>query len=435
MKRGFLIGLLLLVGSTALAQVGLPVPALPRVLEQLPLPPLGEGLAGARGALPPVVSSVRSRARSLLSRYPDRVERDPRGAPIVRSVIVAMAPAEAALQSARTAGFQLLTDVVLAPWDERLVTLLAPRGMSTERALRTLRAADPAGSYDFDHLFVESGASAVAASGFAALAVADDAAAVPIGMIDSGVDIHHPVFSARAPELLGCEGRVLPTEHGTAVASLLVGHLSAGFSGAAPGAALTAVDVYCGGSEPGGRVRDIAAGLALLAQRPVRVINLSFVGPANVVLERAVRRVQDAGILIVASAGNDGPQSKPLFPAAYPGVIAVTAVDARNNLLLEACRGEHIAFAAPGADMLAAAPGGGFTPVRGTSYASPLVAGLLARQLALAGGAGKEEALRLLSAAALDRGQRGRDRSYGAGIVAGDLRTVPGRLDARPAPN
>ncbi|MET0279818.1 MAG: S8 family serine peptidase [Steroidobacteraceae bacterium] len=425
---------LLLHGGAALAQVGLPVPVLPRVIEQLPLPPLRDGLAPLQGAVPAATSSMRARARSLLARYPERVERDPRGAPMVRSVIVAMAPADSAVERARAAGFQLLTDAVLAPWNERLVTLLAPRGMSTQRALRALREADPGGSYDFDHLFVESAAAAAPALS-AVMAAPAPGAAAPLGMIDSGVDIHHPVFQGHAPEVLGCEGRVLPSEHGTAVASLLVGRDPAGFSGAAAGAALTAVDVYCGASEPGGRVRDIATALALLAQRPVRVINLSFVGPANVVLERAVRRVQEAGIVIVAAAGNDGPQARPLFPAAYPGVIAVTAVDARNNVLLEACRGEHIAFAAPGADMLAAALGGGFKAVRGTSYAAPLVAGLLARELVVAGGGGNAEALRLLQSAALDRGKRGRDRSYGMGVVAGDLRVPQAPLAARPAGN
>lgn len=433
MRHVYLVGMLLLAGGAAWAQVGLPVPVLPRVIEQLPLPPLREGLGAAQGALPATVSSVRMRARSLLGRYPDRVERDPRGAPIVRSVIVAMAPSEAALARAQASGFQLQSDVVLAPWNERLVTLLAPRGLSTERALRVLREADPAGSYDFDHLFVESGgASMLTVSAAAAMAAAGDAPAVPIGMIDGGVDIHHPAFLARAPEQLGCDGRMLPSEHGTAVASLLVGR-TAEFAGAAPGATLTAVDVYCGGIEPGGRVRDIATSLALLAQRQVRVINLSFVGPANVVLERAVRRVLDAGILVVAAAGNDGPQAKPLFPAAYPGVIAVTAVDARNQVLLEACRGDHIAFAAPGADMVAAAPGGTFLPVRGTSYAAPLVTGLLARELAAAGGAGNAEALRLLAAVAQDRGKRGRDRSFGLGVVATDLRTPP-HMAGRAAP-
>jgi subtilisin family serine protease len=364
----------------------------------------------------------------LLRRYPDRVERDPRGQPVVRSVIVALAPQPQALQQAQSAGFQLLTDATLQPWGERLVTLLAPGGMSTRRALRQLRGADPAGSYDFDHLFVESAAVADAtpiAIAPAAPATASEPAAL-IGMIDSGVDGHHPVFAGRAPQVLGCEGRLLPSDHGTAVASLLVGDALPTFRGAAPGAGLIAVDVYCGGTEPGGRVRDIAAALAQLAQSGVRVINMSFVGPPNVVLERVVRHVQAAAIVIVAAAGNDGPNAAPLYPAAYPGVIAVTAVDSRNKVLIEACRGDYVSFAAPGADMVAATSGGGYAMVRGTSYAAPLVTGLLARQFAQAGAATPASVLQQLAASALDGGRRGRDRSYGLGMVGLDLRTAPG---------
>ncbi len=143
---------LLLPGLAAHAQIGLPAPPLPQVAPQLPLPELRERLR----SVAPVVSSVRERARALAARYPQGVERDPRGAPMVRAVIVALAPTAAAIERARAAGYGVLSDTTLAPWDERLVTLLVPRGTNTGRALRELRAADPQGSYDFDHLFVES---------------------------------------------------------------------------------------------------------------------------------------------------------------------------------------------------------------------------------------------------------------------------------------
>jgi subtilisin family serine protease len=423
----------LLWGLAARAQVNLP---LPPVIQPPPLAPvLREEVARATNALPAAVSSVRARARTLVVRYPAGVERDPRGAAIMRAVIVALAPDAAAIARAQANGFVVQSDVTLDPFGERLVTLLVPRGTSTARALRDLRTADPEGSYDFDHLFVESSApSGIAAAAAAATGAAPHPgnAAVRIGMVDSGVDLRHAVFAAHPPEQLGCDGRAIPSAHGTAIASLLVGDAQPQFRGAAPGAALIAVDVYCGADEPGGRVRDIAAGLALLAQREVRVVNLSFVGPPNLVLERVVKRMQLAGILIVAAAGNDGPNAKPLYPAAYPGVIAVTGVDARNKLLLEACRGEHIAFAAPGADMMAAAPGGNYAAVRGTSYAAPLVAGLLARELVDAGEGGTAAALQRLAALAVDGGRRGRDKSFGQGILAQDLRTAPAAMAARP---
>lgn len=430
----------LLLATVSRAQVTLPVPGAPQLpvgVPQLPLP--AGSVVDATGLQQSVVSSVRVRARALLRRFPDRVERDPRGQPVMRSVIVALAPSPAAIERAAARGFMVQQDSTLEPWGERLVILLAPPGLGTGPALRELREADPPGQYDFDHLFVGSAAAAAEnaqrppaghASGDRASNGSQGPAA--IGLVDGGVDADHPVFVGNAPELLGCAGRVLPSAHGTAVASLLVGNAPS-FRGAAPGARLVAVDVYCGDAEPGGRVSDIAGAMSLLAQRGVRVINLSFVGPPNLVLERVVQRVQQQGILVVAAAGNDGPNAKPLYPAAYPGVIAVTAVDARNRVLLEACRGDHIAFAAPGADMLAAESGGGYAGVRGTSYAAPLVAGLLARELGSAAGGDPARAVQRLRELADDAGRRGADRVYGQGIVAVELRTTSGALAARPA--
>jgi subtilisin family serine protease len=214
------------------------------------------------------------------------------------------------------------------------------------------------------------------------------------------------------------------------VASLFVGWAD-GFAGAAPGAELLAVDVYCGAESPGGRVRDIVAGLADLAAKNVRVINVSIVGPDNAVLAAVVRTLVARPLAIVAAAGNEGPNAAPLYPAAYPGVIAVSAVDARQRVLPEAAGGKYISFAAPGADMLAALPGGGFASVRGTSYAAPLVSGLLARALAGSDDAALADIVQRLAATAKDRGAKGRDRRYGYGLVGMELRVNPDTYVAR----
>jgi len=430
MVRGLL---LLAVGASmpAWAQIGLPqLPTqglpLPR---ELPLPaPLPREIGAATE---PLVSSVRQRARALLQRYPGQVERDPRGAPAVRAVIVALAPSEQALQQALTRGFQIQSDETLAPLDERVVTLLVPPGVSTRRALRDLRAADPGGSYDFDHLFVSLQASPARATGepppSGALAAAVD---VRVGLIDGGVDAQHAVFATRRPQVQGCGGTPTASEHGTAVASLFVGHAPE-FQGAAPGAELVAVDVYCDAATPGGRVRDIVVALAELAAANVRVINMSVVGPDNAVLSAVVRKVIGQQIVIVAASGNDGPNAPPLYPAAYPGVVAVTAVDAQAKVLIEASGGDHVRFAAPGADMLAASLGGKYTAVRGTSYAAPLVAGLIARLLEQEDTAGLEQVVQQLAATAPERTGSRRRSAY---LVGMELRTDPAGLAGRPSP-
>src|SRR5258706_15841386 len=121
--------------------------------------------------------------------------------------------------------------------------------------------------------------------------------------------------------------------------------------GGATGIELDAADVYCG-EVIGGAVDALATAFATLTRLQVGVINISLVGPRNLGLELLVRAVQSHGVLVVAAVGNDGPAARPLYPAALPGVIAVTAVDARHRVLAEACRGQHVQFAALG-DLMA----------------------------------------------------------------------------------
>src|SRR6185437_14064087 len=110
--------------------------------------------------------------------------------------------------------------------------------------------------------------------------------------------------------------------------------------------------------------------LAWMAGEGVPVINISLVGPDNPVLARAVQAMIARGHVLVAAVGNDGPAAPPLFPAAYPGVIGVSGVDAHDRVLPEAASGEQVAFCASGV------VGHGRNLLRGTSFASPIVAHL-----------------------------------------------------------
>jgi subtilisin family serine protease len=148
-------------------------------------------------------------------------------------------------------------------------------------------------------------------------------------------------------------------------------------------------------------------------------------------LEAAVKALIAKGHVVVAAVGNDGPAAPPLYPAAYPGVVAVTAVDARRRLLPEASRGSHVDFAAPGAEMAAAGLDGGFVAVRGTSFAAPLAAGLLARKMSAPDRVAADRAIVTLGRQALDLGARGPDPLFGRGLVATELRVPPPEVGAR----
>jgi subtilisin family serine protease len=197
-------------------------------------------------------------------------------------------------------------------------------------------------------------------------------------------------------------------------------HGAADFHGAAPGAELYAVDVYCG-LPTGGAADAVAEAFSWLAHERVPVINVSLVGPANVTLETIIRLVVARGHLIVAAVGNDGPAAPPLYPASYPGVIGVTAVDAHRRVLFEAGRGPQVHFAALGAVIAAAKSVQAFELVRGTSFAAPLVAGLLAARLPGPDPAGAQRAVEELGREAVDLGAAGVDPVYGRGLVGADL--------------
>lgn len=357
----------------------------------------------------------RLRIDTLLRTHRTVLEADPRGAPIVRSEVVAFSPTPAALAAAQAAGFEVARTRMLDGLDVSIVVLRAPPRTSTRQALRQLRRADPAGVYDFNHVYMESGAAtAPPAAPAPTPAVQPAANAARVGLIDGGIDRVHEVFRDSVIHEHGCTSTV-PSAHGTAVASLLAGR-SASFQGAAPGAELFVADVYCG-APGGGAVDAVADAFAWLLRERVPVINVSLVGPPNAMLEQIVRLVVARGYIVVAAVGNDGPSAPPLYPAAYPGVVAVTAVDSRRRVLLEACRGSHVRFAAPGADMSAAATEHPFAQVRGTSFAAPIVSGLLAARLRQPDRAAAAAAIVALAAEAIDLGARGPDKIYGNGLV------------------
>jgi len=414
--------------SSARAQVALPSLRLPPVNTA----PVANGLSqNLRAIDSDVFRQLRhATASDLIRRNPQLIEADPHGEPVLRGQLVAVGLSDEALAQTAAAGFALVSEVRLESLGTRVDILRAPAGTSTRRALRIARQLEVAGSIDFNHLYQGSAAAAEQAE-VAATTNQDRNASGPairIGLIDGGVQIQHPVFRSSAIVPSGCDGRLVPSRHGTAVASLLIGEQSP-FRGSAPGATLYAADVYCG--EPtGGSIDAIARALAWLSGSRVAVINVSLVGPDNLVLRELIRQMIASGHLIVAAVGNDGPAAPPLYPAAYPDVIGVTAIDAHRHLLAEAERGAQVVFAAPGAEMAAANLPGGYAAVRGTSFAAPLVSGLLAAHLNEPDRAQARAAVASLVDAATHMGSSGRNSNYGFGVIAENLRVAPDIMQA-----
>jgi len=421
------IGTLVIAAAATLpasAQVSLPQLPLPG------LPPVADPVPGTlRTANATLAQARKLRVRELLRTERETVETDPDGQPILRRQVGALSPTPAALERARAAGFTVLRAEPLAGLGLEFVVLQAPDGLSTRRALAKLRELDPDGQYDYHHLYLESGAASPDAPAAASPSPAGPPTApagARIGLIDSGVDASHPVFSGTTIVRHGCDGAVHPAAHGTAVASLLVGQAD-DFESVLPGAALYASDIFC--SHAAASLGLLAVGLDWMARENVAVVNISLVGAKSILLTGLVRAMTKRGFLLVAAVGNDGPTAPPLFPAAYPDVVGVTGVDARHRVLPEACRGEQVDFAAVGAGISAAAAGGGYEEVRGTSFATPIVAALLARSHHAPDPAHAAEALAGLEAAAIDIGNNGVDPSYGKGLLGAEIR--PGRKEEK----
>ena len=330
-----------------------------------------ESVAGAGG--PTLLELRRLRLQQLLRENRAQLEAGDGGQPVRRGVLVALDPDPQSLELAARAGFRVIADVTSLDLGLRTVQLAIPRRMSAREGLQVLRRVAPRLQADYDHVFEPAGGS-LAPVAAALAATAGPASGRVVGMIDGGV-ASHPSLGGASIEQNGFAGSPQATGHGTAVASLLVGSQGP-FRGAATGAQLYVADVY-GGSRAAGSATSIVRALGWLARKHPQVINVSLVGPSNRVVERAIRAVQARGIDVVAAVGNDGPAAPAQYPASYPGVIAVTGVDARGRALPEAGKPTHLDFAAPGADMAAALPGQGYARVRGTSFAAPLAAARL----------------------------------------------------------
>ena len=235
-----------------------------------------------------------------------------------------------------------------------------------------------------------------------------------LGIIDTGIasidSLDHSKIHAKS--MLSQGIKAASQDHGTAVASLLLGSVDRNIPGLLPTTALYSAAIF--------RLREdhytdttaelILKGLNWLAEQQVAVINMSFGGPQNRALEIAIQRLLEKGIVIVAAAGS-GANAEALYPAALPGVIAVTAIDARLQALTPTVAGDYVDFSAPGVDLwlLNAQDKGRY--LSGSSFATPIVAAAYT-VLNL-----DSKTYTSLKQAARDLGEPGRDQTFGWGLL------------------
>ncbi|MEL6228145.1 MAG: S8 family serine peptidase, partial [Pseudomonadota bacterium] len=208
-----------------------------------------------------------------------------------------------------------------------------------------------------------------------------------VAVIDSGIDARHTDLNGRVTETLDTVSsdprfggaQPLGDSHGTAIAGIIAAR---GLSnGIAPSATLLNARAFAtglAGDTLAATTMRILKSLDWAIRQNARVVNMSFVGPRDGYVGRAVLKAIETGAILVAAAGNNGPTARPAYPAAYRNVIAVTATDANDALYEKANRGSYVAVAAPGVDVFTTAINGRHQVQSGTSFAAAYVSGVIA---------------------------------------------------------
>jgi hypothetical protein len=238
---------------------------------------------------------------------------------------------------------------------------------------------------------------------------------VTVAVIDSGIDVTHPELANAVVDSFDALGsREGPHVHGTGIAGAIVSH--ARLMGSAPAARILAIRAF-GVAASGAASTSfvILKGLDYAAAHGAQIVNMSFAGPKDGLIERGIAAAAAKGILMVAAAGNGGPKSPPLYPAANPDVMAVSATDAQDRLFAASNRGGHIAIAAPGVDIFLPAPNEKYQMTSGTSFSAAFVSGLAALVLERNPVLKPDQVRAILVKTARDLGSPGRDDLFGAG--------------------
>jgi hypothetical protein len=244
---------------------------------------------------------------------------------------------------------------------------------------------------------------------------------VAVAVVDTAPDLAHPDLAEAGVRLESVleAGAAPAMDHGTQIVGLIAAE--GRLRGAAPGAdvlAIAAFDADPQDGRPASSTYLLLRALDRAREAGAAIVNMSFAGGEDPLLAQGLDVLAEDGVLLVAAAGNGGPQAPPAFPGSHRAVVAVTATDAADALYPQANRGAYVDLAAPGVDLLAPAAGGRYALGSGTSLAAAYVSAAAALVLER-GGALDAEALRAaLVGSAVDLGPDGRDPDFGHGLAA-----------------
>ena len=339
--------------------------------------------------------------------------------------VIVINPPRGFSSGVRSLGYRVMESVKIKSLKIVVLRLGVPAGVSVPKAIRQLRSKYPGVEIDANHQFDPSSGIEFPNKVARSLirwnkAPATCGTGVRIGMIDAGVDVRHPSLKGQKVifKSFHKDGRKPgPKDHGTAVAAIMVG--TPEWGGLLPGAELFAANMFEyneEGRKVGNAIGLLKAANWLIDER-VHIINLSVAGADNKVLRRIFQKAIEQKLVMVAAGGNWGRADKPAYPAAYDGVVAVTAISDQGLIYSKANTGSYIDFAAPGVKVYTAAPGGGGRLQSGTSFATPFITALMGLEIAKGKANSAPELSAILKKNLKDLGLPGRDDIFGWGFA------------------
>lgn len=269
-------------------------------------------------------------------------------------------------------------------------------------------------------------------------------ASMTVAVLDTGADLGHPdlndsVDTANDYDFVNNDFEAqddnieynpstrqwIVVGHGTHVSGIIAATMNNGIGVTGIAGQSKVLPIKVLDSDGAGFDSDIAQGIVWAADHGAEVISMSFGATSTLepVVEEAITYALNRDVLLVAAAGNTG-KNQPFYPAAYPGVLGVSATGSNGAKTSWSTYGSHVDISAPGDAILSTQLGGGYQQMSGTSMAAPLTAGAAALVRSLHPGWTQEEITNALTSTAFDAGLAGRDDYYGFGRL-----NVPDALD------
>jgi subtilisin family serine protease len=406
----------------------------------------------AGGAIKPATAQVGKRPAASGVRSIEVDNPVPKPDSIRRDEILAVNASTSVLRSLQQRGFQPVEQIAVASQRTNVTRLRVPSGLTALQAQEFLNEQYPSLVSTFNRIYrpyVTTQAAAAplgqkiprgselgtCANGRCYGAelinwqphLAKCATDVSVGIIDTEYDREHPAFAGRhiawgdmRPPLRTAAQQW----HGTGVLSVLAGHPKSSTPGLIPDAKFFVANSFYA-DDSGQPITDTAAlirALEWLGVMEAKIINLSLAGPEDPLLYKIIKNMSGRGIVFIAAAGNEGASAAASYPAAYPEVIAVTAVDRNMRVYRHANQGAYIDVAAPGVDIWTALPERKEGTQTGTSFAVPYVTAIVAAayptdELAYAGRPLDPANLILGRLSTRDLGAPGQDKVYGRGLL------------------